>query len=476
MAESERTAESLRDKLRRQKPRPHIAARQQDATRDINLQGMAVHLADTRVQTVQRRTMARRIGQVLGSRHLHRLVTFMRPSRAMSPTARVDMIQRFDAYEHAQIAEQAGPGGVTIKGVQLTLGDINALGDLYETVDDLLNADPNELRQLVALIRKQKADPESVTDADWERATAGRPEGKRYIDLARKNAPHYGPSNPAMVPPQAGTAAGQDHRAQWEAYHRRALGLAQQAANTSDESEKQQLMDKATTINAFGDHFLADAFASGHLFNKDDVMNLARKQVTQLKPAELTELFNVVATRVFAQHKDTISKYEVKGGPLAGIWWPNLNSASRFSSLLAGIFEQEPNVVYGAIVKAVHDHLNKQGFEVSNTKAKWTLVGDLELASSPHTQKWLQTAIQQTRANLTDASQPNQCIDFNAQVAFVTQYVPEPTKESAAKVKEMIQKMTDPKGGMATELTAVINQTLPTILQTLVRMGKIRLA
>ena len=434
MAESERTAESLRDKLRRQKPRPHIAARQQDATRDINLQGMAVHLADTRVQTVQRRTMARRIGQVLGSRHLHRLVTFMRPSRAMSPTARVDMIQRFDAYEHAQIAEQAGPGGVTIKGVQLTLGDINALGDLYETVDDLLNADPNELRQLVALIRKQKADPESVT------------------------------------------AAGQDHRAQWEAYHRRALGLAQQAANTSDESEKQQLMDKATTINAFGDHFLADAFASGHLFNKDDVMNLARKQVTQLKPAELTELFNVVATRVFAQHKDTISKYEVKGGPLAGIWWPNLNSASRFSSLLAGIFEQEPNVVYGAIVKAVHDHLNKQGFEVSNTKAKWTLVGDLELASSPHTQKWLQTAIQQTRANLTDASQPNQCIDFNAQVAFVTQYVPEPTKESAAKVKEMIQKMTDPKGGMATELTAVINQTLPTILQTLVRMGKIRLA
>jgi len=386
------------------------------------------------------------------------------------------MIQRFDAYEHAQIAEQAGPGGVTIKGVQLTLGDINALGDLYDTVDDLLNADPDELKQLVALIRKQKADPESVTDTDWEKATAGRPEGKRYIDLARKNAPHYGPSNPAMVPPQAGTAAGQDHRAQWEAYHRRALGLAQQAANTSDESEKQQLMDQATIINAFGDHFLADAFASGHLFNKDDVMNLARKQVTQLTPEELTKLFKVVADRVFAQHKDTISKYEVKGGPLAGIWWPNLNSASRFSSLLAGIYEEEPGVVYGAIVKAVHDHLNKQGFEVSNKKATWTLVGDLELANSPDTQKWLQTAIQQTRANLTEASKPNQCVDPAALVGFVTQYVPEPTEKSAAMVKEMVEKMTDPKGGMATELTAVINQTLPTILQTLVRMGKIRLA
>jgi len=40
----------------------------------------------------------------------------------------------------------------------------------------------------------------------------------------------------------------------------------------------------------------------------------------------------------------------------------------------------------------------------------------------------------------------------------------------------MIEKITDPKGGMATELTAVINKTLPTILDTLVRMGKIRLA
>jgi len=40
----------------------------------------------------------------------------------------------------------------------------------------------------------------------------------------------------------------------------------------------------------------------------------------------------------------------------------------------------------------------------------------------------------------------------------------------------MIEKMTDPKGGMAGEFTAVIAKTLPTILNTLVRMGKIRLA
>jgi len=40
----------------------------------------------------------------------------------------------------------------------------------------------------------------------------------------------------------------------------------------------------------------------------------------------------------------------------------------------------------------------------------------------------------------------------------------------------MMQRMTDAKGGMAGEFTAVINKTLPTILQTLVRMKKIRLA
>ena len=40
----------------------------------------------------------------------------------------------------------------------------------------------------------------------------------------------------------------------------------------------------------------------------------------------------------------------------------------------------------------------------------------------------------------------------------------------------MVEKMTDPKGGMAGEFTAVINKTLPTILDTLVRMKKTRLA
>jgi len=473
MPQSERTVESLRKKLRGQEAGSQMAAQQQDVPGDIHLQRMADRLGDTRFQTVQRRTMATRIGRVLGSRHLHRLVSLTRPGSAISPGAGVDVIQRFDTYEHAKIAEQTVAGTVTVRGVQLTLGEINALGDLYDRVDDLLNADPNELRQLVALVRRQKANPKSVTDNDWEKATAGRPEGKRYIDLAKKNTPHYGPSNPAMVPPQAGTAAGEDHRAQWENYHRWALGCAQQAANTSDQTKKQQLMDRAATINAFGDHFLADAFASGHLFNKDDVMSLAKKRVTQLKPAELTKLFKVVADRVFAVHGATLSKYEVD---VPGPWWPNLDSAYMFRELLAGIYEQEPGVVYGAIVKAVHDHLNKQGFEVSNTKAKWTLVGDLELANSPDTQKWLQTAIQQTHANLTEASKPNQCVDPGVLVGLVTQYLPSPTKQSAAMVNKMVEKMADPKGGMADELTAVINRTLPTILDTLVRMKKIRLA
>ena len=40
----------------------------------------------------------------------------------------------------------------------------------------------------------------------------------------------------------------------------------------------------------------------------------------------------------------------------------------------------------------------------------------------------------------------------------------------------MIENMTDPEGGMAGEFTAVINKTLPTILDTLVRNGKIRKA
>lgn len=70
----------------------------------------------------------------------------------------------FEAYEHAGAGDKAaGSGKFTIgeapNEVVLTSGEVNALADLYGTLDDLKKADHAELLKLRDLVRQQQADP-----------------------------------------------------------------------------------------------------------------------------------------------------------------------------------------------------------------------------------------------------------------------------------------------------------------------------
>ena len=71
-----------------------------------------------------------------------------------------------------------------------------------------------------------------------------------------------------MVKP-SGVASAGDHKSEWEKIHKMALSLAQQGKN------KEALLQAA-----FGDHYLTDAFAAGHLFNKRDVMERLRSRLS----------------------------------------------------------------------------------------------------------------------------------------------------------------------------------------------------
>jgi len=380
-------------------------------------------------------------------------------------------IQRYDSFEHAQLGDSAaGSKTLDIQGIQITMGEINALADFYGDPQDIRNADPNELRQLVTLLRRQKEDPESVSEADWEAATGGR-----YTELAENNSAHFSPQNAELIPPQPSTpTSGEDHQSVWISHHRQALALARHAAVRENEQVKQAVMTEARVVNSFADHFLSDAFSAGHLFNKDDVMAVVGRNLSQLTDGQLGRLFSTVANTVFNEQGSIIAQYELD---IPGPWWPNLNPF-WFKKLLEGIYEERPTVVYNAIVKSAHDKLNTWpgGVPVENDYGRWNLSGDDTLASSPQTQMWAQKAIEESRANLEIAMEPRSITaeEFNGLVDRVLTYFPRPTEESTEMIHAMLDHVTDPNSQMVAAISEVLSSQIGVVLEKIMAEGHIR--
>ena len=144
---------------------------------------------------------------------------------------------------------------------------------------------------------------------------------------ALHNESHFAPSNPALATVSGKSTA--DNKSSWEKYH--ALAISESQAGHKD---------KALAINAFADHFLTDAFASGHLFNKRDVMETFNRQLPvdakgKFTPASVA-FFDVVAARAFTGAvKTEFSNYETVTYE-GGFFRPNINSDSRFSKTPSG--------------------------------------------------------------------------------------------------------------------------------------------
>ena len=98
---------------------------------------------------------------------------------------------------------------------------------------------------------------------EWQKATGGR-----YLKLAEKNVPISRRKTRAWS-----SRLPQEQRRPIT----RASGrsITRPPSNASRAGDK----DKALMINAFGDHFLTDAFAAGHLINKPDVMEQFKSQL-----------------------------------------------------------------------------------------------------------------------------------------------------------------------------------------------------
>jgi hypothetical protein len=420
-----------------------------------------------------------------GNRAVRQLIA-PRPARLARPaTANLFgplFVQRYEAYEHATEGDKAkGSQTATINGVDLTQGEINALADLYGSVDALKAADPTELINLRTLIRKQQANPGSVSEADWDRASGGR-----YNKLNLKNSSHFSPQNAALVPPQAGTPAGVDNRATFIKNHGEAIvwaARAWQAVNhpigLPSPEEQKKFLNNATISSGFAEHFLMDAFSAGHLFNKDDVLNLIQTNLNALKKDQLAGVFMGVANNAWAKNSAFISKYQAKS---YRVWW-DLKNADRFKSLLEGIYDEPEgkDAVDSSIVKAAHDRLNTNdagggliGVPVENDFGQWVLSGDTTLASSPDTQKWIDKALEQARANV-QAVEANTTQDSSADLTKkVLAYFPRPTPDSTKLIASLIKAVTDPAGGMIGAIAQVINAEIQSLFDAIEAKGYVR--
>jgi hypothetical protein len=352
-----------------------------------------------------------------------------------------------------------------IGGTTMSYGVGIAMPDLFKDPEQMASAGKAKLDELSGLAKSEVGGP-LVTTEQWQTATGGR-----YLELAQQNEAHFAPSDPTLVP--ASGVASTNHKREWERYHAEAL----KASQSGD-------LDRALALNSFGDHFLTDAFASGHLINKRDVMEKFKKALPyDAKAKKFTgaarTFFDTVATRSFVGDVQAeFSQHETVEKKIAGMGRPNIDSADRFSSLLQGIHERRPDLVANAIARAVHTALNRdpKGIPVKNTNGQeWPLSGDETL--NDDTRKIMRRAVAQSQLNVLSVYKTSGSLDLPVLYARVWDYTPRPTAEGAALIKNRVGIGTDPtQNSLVDAVVDLITQNFRQILAELVRLGILRRA
>ncbi len=292
---------------------------------------------------------------------------------ARSPAPR--MIARFEAGEHSQMAGDGGAMiGTPAPGIKVEEADLLALGDFYASAEAMMAAPTSELHDLVVLIQQDRdfrlgKGGKAPTTADWKRA---KPD---YEEVLMDNASHFAPG-------AAQSGPGGDHKSMFFQYHQGALEKAHQAAAQGAKA----VPDEAIAINGFACHFLTDAFAAGHLFNKEDMLAQARAawdaQVsTGLFLPENTFTMQV-ARKVLAN--------PVAAGKLADhlVWlgtWKEIDTTTLSEFIYQGAKNaRTTEKFFNGLVNVVHNRLNRSAaddpataIEVENERGQvWTLSGD----------------------------------------------------------------------------------------------------
>lgn len=393
----------------------------------------------------------------------------------------------FATGEHARTGSDLYPERFRVgraPGVTLSYGQIITMADLYETVTDMMDANPAELSRLKSLIEQDTSHYTSgsaakVTTEQWQGATA-----KRYLKLAEDNYEHFSPN---LVFKKSALARARrehgDNKTAWERHHKQAIEEAQRLFLASP--NQSVFYEWPLIINAFGDHFLTDAFAAGHLINKDVTIALFRSKF--FKGSDLTPsgeaFFGKMASKAWkgnvARRFSELEPFDrpvVKWG-LRLPWRPNIDSPGMLAEVLTTGARQEPERIANFAVEALHSHLNGTGLQVTNDAGDgtWTLMGDghLDARNLPI----IQRAVQQSVDNINDPAIMATNVNFNQFFTRVWKHVPRPTLASLATLERLTNDYTSPDSQVLVDAAAeIISDELDTLIQTLLDEHKLRVA
>jgi hypothetical protein len=395
----------------------------------------------------------------------------------------------WDSGEHALAGGDLYPNQLQVgraPGVAFSYGQLLAMGDLFESPEELMGADPAELTRLKALIdrnteyyRTGKTTPSlDVSHSEWEKATNGR-----YLTLAEKNYEHFSPNtlfDDAVA--RAATKQG-NNRSAWESYHRQAIEEAQRLALVPENQNRSYVPESALVINAFGDHFLTDAFASGHLINKELMIAYFRKNF--FSGSSLTDaaedFFERVAKAAFVGDvAKKFSKLETVDYPFCAFGWclkkrPNISSVWMFKNLLLEAAAAEPVKVANFAVKALHDELNEKGVDVTNAAGdgQWKLTGDGYLNAK--SLAVMKKAVQQSVDNINDPAIQQSNLSFGPFFDRVWRFVPQPTASERTRLKNLVQEYTNPRSRVLSDAAAaVIRNQVDSMIDVLIKEGHLQ--
>ena len=164
-----------------------------------------------------------------------------------------------------------------------------------------------------------------------------------YLKLAANNQSHFAGENLET----------------WRNLHLQAIDVAMHAGSN------EAAFNQALFMEAASGHFLTDAFSAGHQFEKLPVL--------------------------------TAVQAELKGQPIQA-------DNPSMQTYLAVADAADPLNIANLIVKAIHDRMNQEGFDVANNKGmKWRAFGDGYLAKSPETQRIAALAVFESRQQVFQA-------------------------------------------------------------------------
>jgi len=296
-------------------------------------------------------------------------------------------IHRFTGEEHRQLGEAGSWGAVSDiaigGGAFLTYGEVVAMaGDWFETLDEMralsrTSGGQQELRWVRWRALGSSGTEPTVTDAIRQRAM------DRYFRLAARNVSHFSAGGTAM--------------AGYRSYHEAALRAAFHAGrlNNSD------LWREALTTEAFGNHFLTDMFAGGHVRTPRDAI---RRWYQAHYPASIGSLSLVT---YMAGH---MHAYLVREHPTADFFGQIPSTADMEARIRTIGGTALSAFSLGDIVSLAYHNRDNTGLRVVSDVDEsgiivfggyhWTAMGDANLARSATTRDMAVAAIRASIAEL----------------------------------------------------------------------------